>query len=333
MKTRSKSNKTNSKTYREKLANEFIKVLETENLNWKQGWKNNNKPYNPITGTEYKGVNFFNLSLLSKIKGYDDPRWVTYAEIIDKEEKYHKGEKWHLQKGSKAAWIEFAYPISKDKKEAYTWKDLDEENLEESDFYIGKKYYMVFNASCVTGMPKLEKNINKDIENNGLIINLAKNMGVGISFDGGDNAFYRLSEDKIYLPQAQFFNSQYEFDVTMLHELAHSTGHKSRLNRDLNNKFGSKAYAYEELIAEMSSCFMTTNFIDEIPKNHLKNHQAYVQSWISIIKNDPNELIKAITSAMQVAKYLDNHIEINKEKKKESLLEKAPTSKSKEYER
>lgn len=102
----------------------------------------------------------------------------------------------------------------------------------------------------------------------------------------------------------------------MLHELAHATGHKSRLNRDLNSKFGSKAYAYEELIAEMSSCFMATNFIDEIPENHLINHQAYVQNWISIIKNDPNELVKAINSAMQVAKYLDNHIEITKEKNK-----------------
>ena len=71
-------------------------------------------------------------------------------------------------------------------------------------------------------------------------------------------AFYSVTDDKICMPPRESFKSANSYYATMLHEIAHSTGHPSRLNRPLNNKFGTKDYAYEELIAEFSKCFYRT---------------------------------------------------------------------------
>ena len=92
---------------------------------------------------------------------------------------------------------------------------------------------------------------------------------------------------------------------TALHELAHSTGHVSRLNRNINNEFGSVEYAYEELIAELSSCFMSVDLhTDQLPE-HVENHKAYVQSWLQMLKEDPEILFKAIKEAQATSNYMD----------------------------
>ena len=132
-------------------------------------------------------------------------------------------------------------------------------------------------------------------------------MGVPISYHQTARAFYRPIEDRIYLPYRQQFNSEYAYASTALHELSHATGAEHRLNRKQGGEFGTEPYAYEELVAEISSCFLSSELPIGQTEEHLKNHKAYVQSWIQGIKEQPEALFRAVKDAEQAAAYLEYH--------------------------
>ncbi len=96
---------------------------------------------------------------------------------------------------------------------------------------------------------------------------------------GGSRAFYRTDTDEVHLPERADFKSMQEFYSTALHEIGHSTGHESRLNRDLSGRFGSEDYAMEELRAEIASIFMEQDLEIEPSEGRLQNNAAYIQSW------------------------------------------------------
>ena len=121
---------------------------------------------------------------------------------------------------------------------------------------------------------------------------------------GGSQAFYRPSTDEVHLPERADFKSMQEFYSTALHEIGHSTGHESRLNRDLSGRFGSEDYAMEELRAEIASIFMEQDLEIEPSEGRLQNNVAYIQSWKEEIKENPNALFTAITDADKIAKYV-----------------------------
>lgn len=105
------------------------------------------------------------------------------------------------------------------------------------------------------------------------------------------------------LPEFKFFSSAKSYYATLLHELAHSTGHGTRLNRDLSGSFGSNKYAREELIAEIAATFVASelNISDEL---NLENHASYLASWIEILKNDNRAFFTAVTQARLASNYL-----------------------------
>lgn len=92
---------------------------------------------------------------------------------------------------------------------------------------------------------------------------------------------------------------------TALHELSHATSHPTRLNRQTGAFFGTAQYAYEELVAEITSCFMGVNLKAELTPEHLENHKAYVQNWIENIREKTESLIRAIRDAQSAANYMD----------------------------
>ncbi|MBR3402483.1 MAG: hypothetical protein IKG67_09640, partial [Parasporobacterium sp.] len=162
--------------------------------------------------------------------------------------------------------------------------------------------------SEVEGMPALETApafSNPEVSEDELIRLLSEGMGVEIINDGGDKAYYSPVQDKIHLPLAESFTSEYAYNATTLHELGHATGHPTRLNRPQNAFFGTGQYAYEELVAEMCSCFMSADLKTELTPEHLENHKAYVQSWIQTIRDKPETLVKAIRDAQAAASYMD----------------------------
>ena len=300
----------NKEEYRQEMAEAFANVLEEKGLEWRKEWAGTGggAPHNGITKACYRGSNAFWLSLVSMMKGYSDPRWVTMVQIMDKDSKYHPKEKWHLKAGSKATYVEYWYPFDLKDKKALTWEQYKQEiqnGRREDEFKLSTKYTAVFNAADVEGMPEISIPENEDVQMDEMVRKLSEGMGVPILLDGGDRAYYSPHQDKIHLPSPGSFENEYAFNSTALHELSHSTGHPTRLNRPQSGMYGTSQYAYEELVAEMCSCFMGFDLQAQASSNHIDNHKAYVQSWIQAIREKPEMLIKAIKDAQSAASYMD----------------------------
>lgn len=296
--------------FRTQMAETFANILEEKGLSWRKEWTGigGGAPHNAITRANYRGINAFWLSLVALSKGYSDPRWVTMVQIMDRDGKYHPKEQWHLKAGSKASHVEYWFQFDTKSRKALTWEAYRNElrkGRKESEFRLLSKYTPVFNAADVEGMPEIELARNTEVSIDDIVQKLSNNMSVPILLDGGDRAYYAPYHDKIHLPSPESFENEYAFNATALHELAHSTGHPSRLNRARDGVYGLESYAYEELIAEMCSCFMGYGLSAQPTENHIENHKAYVQNWISAIRNKPEALVFAIKEAQRAANYMD----------------------------
>ena len=296
--------------FRKNMADTFANILEEKGLSWRKEWSGigGGAPHNAVTRACYRGLNAFWLSLIALSKGYSDPRWVTMVQIMDRDGKYHPKEKWHLKAGSKAAHVEYWYPFDLKNKKALTWEAYRNEmrqGRKDTEFRLATKYTLVFNASDIEGIPQIEIAKNTEITMDALVTRLSNNMSVPILLDGGDRAYYAPYHDKIHLPTPESFENAYAFNATALHELAHSTAHPSRLNRARDGVYGLEKYAYEELIAEMCSCFMGCGLAVKPTESHIENHKAYVQNWISAIREKPEALVYAIKEAQRAANYMD----------------------------
>ena len=307
------------KESRKQFVEEVIKSLENNKIPWEKSWEN--PSYNPTTGARYKGGNSIKLSLEAVKHNYKDPRWVTFLQA--------KEQGWKIKKGAKSVTLEvFKY------YDTSTKKDLDIDFIktlseEEKRQYLKTnvktfcKTFNVFNAEQIEGIPPFEEK-KKSVNYNKIKL-IEQNCGVPITF-GGDMAFYSVTDDKICMPPRESFKSANSYYATMLHEIAHSTGHPSRLNRPLNNKFGTKDYAYEELIAEFSSVFIGQ---EKGLKYNFENNKAYIQSWVQLLKNDPNVLFRAAAQAEKVTdRVLGYEKVISKELGKEKVKEKSKDKKA-----
>jgi hypothetical protein len=116
--------------------------------------------------------------------------------------------------------------------------------------------------------------------------------------------------DRISMPNRDLFMDESHFYATVLHEIAHSTGHESRLDREegMKSRFGTQEYAKEELRAEMASVFIHSDIgiqvTEEGMKKHTEQHAAYVQNWMKILKEDYKELFRATRDANKIADYV-----------------------------
>ncbi|MDH3001463.1 hypothetical protein A1D23_13030 [Chelonobacter oris] len=132
---------------------------------------------------------------------------------------------------------------------------------------------------------------------------LPEKMGVSLFLRPQGNAFYSPSRDCIVMPERCQFDEVERYYTTLLHESAHATGHRSRLNRigiTDNGGFGSEKYAFEELIAELTGAFMCAHVgIDNIVQN-----AAYLDSWIKVLKSDKKAIFRATSQAREATDYL-----------------------------
>lgn len=284
----------------QQLAEEFVTLLETEQLEWKKGWSGiSARPYNPVTGTVYHGVNRFRLLLTAQALGYQDPRWCTFHQI--------QQNNWRLKSGKgQSSRVEIWMPYDRELKKWITWEEFREQGGITERYCLRTKSYPVFNGDMIEGIPQLEVTL-QEVDPVELVDTISDSMQVPIVYHETDRAFYRPSEDRIYLPNREQFFSTYDYASTALHELAHATGAAHRLNRKLTGSTSQESYAQEELVAEITSCFLSSELPVQQTEEHIRNHQAYVQSWIRQIREKPESLIRAIQSAEQVSNYLEYH--------------------------
>lgn len=301
--------------YRKQIAEEFVKWLE-ESMGkddvslWESPWFSGSRPMNGYTKTKYKGINMVWLRYSAKRRNTRDPRWYTFTQIADRRGTYHKGEKWHLKSGSKGEWVEYwsKYDFTA-KKAWHTQEEWDQAEADDHDIGMISKYAKVFNGSDIEGIAPWVEETNPDVVPDEAIFNIAAGMKVTFLMDQEDRAYYSPSEDQVHLPARNHFKSSESFNATALHELTHSTGHKSRLKRDIENSFGTDKYAFEELVAELGSCFASEYLETPLGSKEFDNSKAYIQSWIKDLKEKPDTLAKAISLADKAADYMSSALQ------------------------
>ena len=260
----------------EHITNRIIEQLEQGVIPWRKPWKGN-EPINYITRKAYRGINL----LLLPFGG----EWLTFKQIKD-----NGGS---ILKGEKSSMIVF-----------YKTGEKENRDTGEVETYPILRYSNVFHLSQTTGIKsKLEPiSIDTEIEPiqeaQSIIDGYILRSGVKIEhIEGSNKAFYSPTSDKITMPSIGQFESAEEYYSTSFHEAAHSTGHKSRLNRIKElAAFGSGDYSREELTAEIAASMLMNIAGIEQPQT-FANSVAYIKSWINKLRED----VKAIVSASSKA--------------------------------
>jgi antirestriction protein ArdC len=118
----------------------------------------------------------------------------------------------------------------------------------------------------------------------------------------GAEAFYSPILDQITMPEPGLFRDLDHYHATLAHELSHWTGHQSRLARQMSGRFGSEAYAMEELVAELSSAMLGAEL--GLPVDHLDHHASYLASWLKVLKADSRAILTVAAKAEEAASLL-----------------------------
>ena len=313
-------NETKSSAYekltpqRKQLVDQVLANLEKGNLFWTQGWVAAGAPESAVTGKKYRGINNLYLSLVAMAENYGDNRWASFRQMEEKGWTFKKDEEGHTLGKGKSVSVEYYEMRDKETKRRFDRSVLDGMTFDEQREYMDKnvywlrKFYRVFNCSLMDGVPAKEMptiDVNDRIEKAEAILDYWNANESKIVY-GGSQAFYRPSTDEVHLPEREKFKSTQSFYDTAFHEIGHSTGHESRLSRDLSGGFGSQSYAMEELRAEIASIFMAQDLGIEPSEDRLQNNAAYIQSWKDEIKENPNALFTAIADADKIARYVSS---------------------------
>ena len=262
---------------------------------WQEQWLTP-KPINPTNGVSYRGINLIKLYIAAEKMGFKDNRWLTYKQAVSK--------KWKIKKGATATKLEFwKWEIIKKMKD----DDGNEKEIKQQLDSPIVSYFNVFNAEQIENIPKNTSN-NKIFKNNELAEKLIRNSEASIKHTFTDNAYYSRNEDEIIIPNREYFKTENDYYSVIFHEMAHSTGHESRLNREKHKRQFDKKYAKEELIAEISSMFLQLELGIEITNNkdHFENHKAYIKHYIELLKETPSILFSIIREAEKASEYILN---------------------------
>lgn len=299
---------------RKALVDMVLKNLENGKGIWEQGWADTGVPVSAATGKRYRGINNLFLSLIAIERGYTDNRWATFHQIDDRGWSFKKDEEGRSRGKDAGVTIEFYELYDKETKKAFDRSTLDGMTESERDEYMQdnvrpmRKYFRVFNGDIIEGIPEREK---REIDPSERVERAEKLLEYWNDYEskivyGGDAAFYRRSTDEIHSPKREAFKNQHEFYGTNFHEMGHSTGHESRLNRDLTGAFGSEKYALEELRAELSAMFLEQEVGLAVSEKHIENNSRYIKEWHDEIKENPDALFTAIADADNIVRYIAN---------------------------
>nr|WP_321496288.1 zincin-like metallopeptidase domain-containing protein [uncultured Methanolobus sp.] len=264
------------------VTEKILEKLKEGTIPWQKPW-NAEPAINYVSRKEYRGIN----QLLLNRSG----EYITWNQIQKLNGK--------VKKGSKSELVVFFKMLEKENKEG------------EKDKIPMLRYYRVFHISDIEGIPSIsdaQKEEKKTISTCEDIVN--NYTEVEIRHNNDDRAFYTPVADVINVPRLSVFISSVEYYSTLFHEMIHSTGHKSRLNRFSGEdqfNFGSHEYSKEELVAEIGSAMLCT--IAGIEKHTLDNSAAYIDSWIRALENDHTLIVTAANKAQKASDYILGNIE------------------------
>ncbi|SIT93954.1 ArdC family protein [Pontibacter indicus] len=282
------------------VTNEIMQQLEQGQVLWQKPWSSYGLPKNYGSGRPYGGFNAFYLNYVTARCHYTAPYFVTFKQAQALGGRVRKGEQgtpivyWKIYDGK-----QITHP--KDQEVGHREKE-------------GKKcvpfFWTVFNIDQVEGvdfrLPEIPERSGQQL------IEACQDVVDGFPsprpriLHGGAAAWYAPATDTVQLPEPGRFHSSASYYATLFHELIHATGHATRLNRFTREaapaRFGDEAYSKEELIAEMGASFLCA--YTGIREAVFQNTVAYLQGWISCLREDKTLLLYAGTRAFKAASYL-----------------------------
>ena len=298
-----------------RLTERIIAALESGDVGaWRKPWRDGfavGVPSNAETGNAYRGGNTWALLFEQAEHGYSSPIWATYkqwqklSEGRDGVPVTAKGVA-PIVKGEKGThlirWV-VRKPCKAHPADAHCDKCLGKPRM----FPVG---FVVFNADQTHAGRAIVDEMLADgktepIELRHDIDSFVESSGARVKYSMMGRAFYSSGGDYINMPDPDTFESSDGFYGTLLHELTHWTGHKSRCDRDQSGSFGSDSYAFEELVAELGSVFLCSGRFDiELPERD--DHVAYLASWAKVLRAKPSILWTAATAASKAVEYLES---------------------------
>ena len=286
----------------EQLAADLVALMESSELPpWRREWHGHSGNHrNLVTGSEYSGSNPLLLELGSLSRGHTLPLWLGAGQ--------GKPLGWWPQKGTRACRII--------RPQLNTYTDQVEpvgggEPADVTRAWVSFKAVAVFNAADLKGATE-ESQAALDAAIKAALgqgeppapaarleaaESVLESWEVATKFEGG-RAYYNTSADRITMPPADSFINREAFCATWAHEQAHSTGHQSRLNRDMGGGSSSKAYALEELTAELAAVLICYRLQ---VGSEFTNHAAYLTSWAQILRAEPKQLFKPLSNSRAAA--------------------------------
>lgn len=275
----------------QEVTDRIIEIMKDGKLPWHKPWRHGraysgdaNVPHNASTGVPYTGVN--QILLWSVCHAFGSPQFLTFNQGRDMGGMVRKGEK--------GVGLIFFKPIKV--------KDTNAKGEEEIKQIPMLKNFTVFHVSQFDNLDpsKFKSPTPPPAMRSTSILELAKMHRVDLSH-GGNEAFFASMQNRIQMPHQDQFKNIDLYNATLAHELTHWTGHPARLNRSMGNVFGTTEYAFEELIAELGSAFLSAQM--DLPV-HDVHHGAYLQSWLKALQNDKKAIFKASRLAREACEYL-----------------------------
>jgi antirestriction protein ArdC len=268
----------------------IVAELERGAAPWIKPWSatpGGNTPCNAASNRPYSGCNVV-LLWMAQAAGYRTPRFLTFKQVLQLGGNVRKGER-----GTKVYFVK-----------QLQVRDQGADESSSTRLVPMMREYTVFNVdqcesltdSVISGKPMRVRNPGTRDE---LADDFLSSTGADIR-EGSGEAFYVPSRDFISMPAFGGFKGSDHFYNVAFHELTHWSGHESRLDRDLKNRFGSRDYAAEELIAELGAAFLCAEFGFD---GDIRS-AGYIASWIELLKADKRAFFTACSQASKAADYL-----------------------------
>jgi len=276
-----------------RVTGKIIAALEQGVRPWQKPWSAGNtdgRIVRPLraNGLPYRGVNVLLLWGEAMDCGYTAPIWMTYRQAADLNAQVRKGERGSL--------VVYADKFTKSET------DTRGEEVEKTIPFM--KGYTVFNVEQITGLPAYYYT-KAEPQEPAIRLERAEAFFAATGAEirhSGNRAFYSPSLDRIQMPPRESFKDAESHASVLAHEMTHWSGHGSRLARELGKRFGTHAYAAEELIAEMGAAFLCADL--GITADVRPDHADYLGHWLEVLKADGRAIFTAAAQAQRAADYL-----------------------------
>jgi antirestriction protein ArdC len=282
-------------TLYDEITDKIIAELEAGRVPWVQPWGTAAAktplafPKNASTNRQYSGVNILILWGAVIERRFAGQSWLTFRQALSLGGHVRKGER-----GTTVVYTDRFVPNDEKRRAAETGEDAQAIPF--------LKRFTVFNTDqceelpdeIVTAAPPPPPGLIEPT-----VEALIKASAIPFRI-GGDRAFYAPAEDYVRVPPPQAYFEPINWHRTALHELGHATGHRSRLHRDQGGSYGTKKYAFEELVAELSAAFSCAS-LGIVPT---VRHADYIGSWLEVLREDNRAIVRAASQASKAADYL-----------------------------